>query len=135
MDNTKQKLTFNQRIRLTAEDLSLLNGVSVKINTEYLKNIQQLVMYNIAEAIRGGAEEVEVDLAYLGTIIIKRRLKSTTRKNNEPSYDYEYEFKPSVTFFKDLKLAFNEGQCKLPDLFADKYGKKLLKMYESFLNE
>lgn len=133
--NNKKKMSLNQRVRLTAEDLSMLNGVSVKVNTEYLKNLQQLVMYNVAEAIRNGAEEVEVDLAYLGTIIIKRQLKSTTRKNNEPSYDYEYDFKPSVTFFKDLKLAFNEGYCKLPDLFADKYGKKLLKMYESFLND
>lgn len=135
MKNKKESMSYlNQRIRLTAEDLSLLNGVSIKINTEYLKNLYDLIIYNIAEKARSGAEEIEIDLAYFGTIIIKRQIKSTTRKNNEPSFTFTYDFKPSSLFYKNAALAF-DGNCDLPDLFADKYGEKLLNMYNSFLYE
>ena len=47
MANTKIKSGIsNKRARITANDLSLLNGISEKINEEYLKNIREIFNKN-----------------------------------------------------------------------------------------
>lgn len=136
MPEVKSKNTETvQSIKLMASDLSALNGVSEKINTEYLKNIQQIILYSAAEMIRDGAEEISIDIPFLGTINIVRKIYSSTKKNNRPSYKFTYTFSPNRSFDKGIKLAFEDGFCELPDMLAEKYGKKLLAMYEKFLND
>lgn len=132
---TTKRVTINQRAKLTAQDLSLLNGVSEKINTEYLKNLEQILVYNVAELVRNGAEEIEVDFPFVGTICIRRRLQNTTKKSDGPSYSFSFGFRPGITFAKSIQAAFENGTSDLPDMLADKYGKKLLNMYEKFLGE
>ena len=42
---------------------------------------------------------------------------------------------PSLVFYKSICKAFEDGDCDLPKILADKYGTKLYNMYESFLGE
>lgn len=126
---------INQQAKLTVEDLSLLNGVSEKINTEYLKTLQQIILFSAAEMIRNGAEEVSVELPYIGSVGVKRKLKNRIKKSDDIAYTFTYNFKPGNSFSKELKKVFEDGVCPLPTMLADKYGKKLLSMYERFLNE
>lgn len=124
----------NKKARLTANDLSLLNGVSEKINEEYLKNIQEIISYNVAEQVREGKDTIVADIPFIGELSIDRNAVISSKKN-DVSYKFEYDFVPSLAFYKSLCKAFDDGDCDLPKILADKYGNKLYNMYESFLGE
>lgn len=136
MANTKIKSGIsNKRARITANDLSLLNGISEKINEEYLKNIREIISYNIAEQVRDGCDVVNIDIPYIGELTISRKLLDSTKNKNGLTYKFEYDFVPSLVFYKSICKAFEDGDCDLPKILADKYGTKIYNMYESFLGE
>ena len=81
MANTKIKSGIsNKRARITANDLSLLNGISEKINEEYLKNIREIISYNIAEQVRDGHDVVNIDIPYIGELTISRKTLDNNQK-------------------------------------------------------
>lgn len=128
LDNT----TVNAQAKLSAHDLSLLNGVSEKINSEFLKNLRDVMVYAAAEMVRDGAGSVSVDYPFVGSLTISR---STSKKGNTCPGDLYYSFTPAKTFDKNMRLAFDEGYSEIPSMLADKYGAKLLSTYQKFLEE
>ena len=90
MANTKIKSGIsNKRARITANDLSLLNGISEKINEEYLKNIREIISYNIAEQVRDGHDIVNIDIPYIGELTISRKTLDNTKYINGLAYKFE----------------------------------------------
>lgn len=128
LDNT----TTNASAKMSAHDLSLLNGVSEKINSEFLKNLRDIMVYASAEMIRDGADTVSVNYPYIGAITIAR---TNNRRGSNSTSDLVYSFTPSKTFDKNMKQAFDEGYSEIPSMLADKYGAKLLSTYQKFLEE
>lgn len=111
-----------------AEDLSLINGLPNKINLDYIKNIQQLILYRISEARLGGKKDIDVDIPLLGVLSIR----VSNPKANESNFkikDLSYTFKPYDMFSKDLIKVFNNEGFDLPEMLANKYGDKILKIY------
>ena len=129
MAATKLDTKFSKDI---AEDLSLLNGLPNKINLEYIRNIQQLIMYRICEQRLIGRKTVSVEIPMLGMLTISTKDTVTSNINIKPS-DLVYSFEPTKQFNQCVVQAFNNEGFDLPEMLASKYGDRILKVYNDLL--
>lgn len=114
-----------------ADDLSLINGLPNKINSDYIKNIQQLILYRISEQRLSGKNNIIIDIPIIGTINVSISNPKADMLNLKPK-DLSYEFKPSDIFLQDfIKILNNEG-FELPEMLANKYGERILKAYNDY---
>ena len=129
MAATKLDTKFSKDI---AEDLSLLNGLPNKINLEYIRNVQQLIMYRICEQRLIGRKTVSVEIPMLGMLTISTKDTITSNINIKPS-DLVYSFEPTKQFNQCVAQAFNNEGFDLPEMLASKYGDRILKVYNDLL--
>lgn len=116
-----------------AEDLSLINGLPNKINLDYIKNIEQLLIYRICEQRLSGKKSVIIDLPLVGTLTISIRNDVKSELNLKPK-DLVFEFNPLDSFSRDTARAFNNEGFELPEMIANRYGDRILKVYNEFLD-
>lgn len=129
MAATKLDTKFSKDI---AEDLSLINGLPNKINLEYIRNVQQLIMYRICEQRLIGRKTVSVEIPMLGMLTISTKDTVTSDINIKPS-DLIYSFEPTKQFNQCVAQAFNNEGFDLPEMLASKYGDRILKVYNDLL--
>lgn len=129
MAATKLDTKFSKDI---AEDLSLINGLPNKINLEYIRNVQQLIMYRICEQRLIGRKTVSVEIPMLGMLTISIKDTVTSDINIKPS-DLVYSFEPTKQFNQCVAQAFNNEGFDLPEMLASKYGDRILKVYNDLL--
>ena len=111
-----------------AEDLSLINGLPNKINSDYIKNIQQLILYRLCEQRLSGKKDTSVEIPMIGTLSIS--ISNPKADNlNIKSRDLTYSFKPYDIFSQDVIKILNNNDFDLPEMLANKYGDKILKAY------
>ena len=111
-----------------SEDLSLINGLPNKINSDYIKNIQQLILYRAYEQRLSGKKHIELDIPMIGILFID----ISNPKANELNFkqkDISYSFKPYDLFSQDILRVLNNEGIDLPELLANKYGERILKAY------
>lgn len=114
-----------------AEDLSLINGLPNKINADYVRNIQQLIIYKICEQRLSGKKEVAVEIPLIGILTI--RVSNSKAKDLDLKLkDLSFSFEPFGIFSEDVLKAFNNEGFDLPEMLANRYGDKILKVYNEF---
>lgn len=114
-----------------AEDLSLINGLPNKINLEYIKSVQQLIIYRICEQRLSGKKTVTIEIPNIGLLTINfENVKSEL--DIKPS-NLKYSFEPTKGFSEDVARAFNNDGFELPEMLANKYGQRILNKYNELL--
>lgn len=114
-----------------AEDLSLINGLPNKINLEYIRSVQQLIIYRICEQRLSGKKTISVEIPNIGLLTINfENVKSELdiKPNN-----LRYSFEPTKGFSEDVARAFNNDGFELPEMLANKYGQRILNKYSELL--
>lgn len=117
-------------------ELSQLSGLPYRQNLDYLRFIEKLVVYRIAEQVRENSHgndlpEVTVEIPLIGNLTIKPIVfHKAHRLTDKPSLHFEYVFEPLSGFKKGILSAFLNKESDLPTEFAQKYGEKLSKLYE-----
>ena len=114
-----------------AEDLLLINGLPNKINLEYIKSVQQLIIYRICEQRLSGKKTVTIEIPNIGLLTINfENVKSEL--DIKPS-NLKYSFEPTKGFSEDVARAFNNDGFELPEMLANKYGQRILNKYNELL--
>lgn len=121
-----------------SQELVVLSGIPYKQNFDYLRFIEMLLCYRIAESIRqhnsvlvGNKPNVTVEIPLIGKLTIKPTVfHKAHRLTNNQSIHFEYEFKPSSGFKSDIAKAFELGESSLPLVFTELYGQKLRDYYD-----
>lgn len=120
-----------------AKEITTLTGISYKQNLDYLRFIEQLMVYRINEQIRehinSGDDKlstVSVEIPLIGTLEIKPIVfHKSHRLTDKPSYHFEFDFEPLSGFKKHILDAYTDNECELPTMFAQLYGEKLANLY------
>ncbi len=124
----KQDTRFSKDI---AEDLSLINGLPNKINMEYIRNIQQLILYRICEQRLSGKKSISVEIPLIGLLTIY--FENVKSELDIKLKDLKFIFEPTNSFGDDVVKAFNNEGFDLPELLANRYGERILKQYNELL--
>ena len=119
-----------------ADEITTLSGLSYKQNLEYLRLIEQLIVYRINEQVRSqnGVEDltpVTVEIPLIGTLSIQPVIfHKSHRLTDKPSYHFEFDFEPLSGFKKHILDAYTLNECELPTNFAKLYGQQLADLYK-----
>ena len=123
-----------------AEEITEVSGLPYRQNLDYLRLIEQLMIYRVTETVRELSEDegdkpiVSVELPLIGKLVIKPIIfHKSHRLTDKPSLHFEYEFEPHSGFKKHLCDAYIIGECELPTEFAELYGKKLSDIYNNLV--
>lgn len=106
--------------RASAEDLSLLLGVSTSTTEEFLKVLENLIIHRFVEALTDTeSEEVSIELPYLGSLVISRQKKSP-----------EITFVVRPAFYRKIKEACHTLKSPLTSQISAALGQKLVQKFE-----
>lgn len=119
-----------------SRELVQLSGMPYRQNLDYLRFIEKLLVYRIAEQVREGSTNSElpsvvVEIPLIGKLHIKPVVfHKSHRLTEKPSLHFEYTFEPLSGFKKGVLNAFLDKEADLPLDFAKMYGEQLSKLYE-----
>lgn len=121
-----------------ATEIVTMSGMPYKQNLDYLRFIEQALVYRINEQIReqkfdnnNDLPPVEIEIPLIGKLKIKPVIfHKSHRLTDEPSYHFEMDFTPLSGFKKHILDAYTLNECELPTNFAKMYGKKLADLYK-----
>lgn len=120
-----------------SEEIALLSDLPYKQNLDYLRLIEELIVYRIAEQVRESKCEdnqnpaVVIEIPLIGNLTIKPVIfHKSHRLTDKPSIHFEYTFKPLSGFKKHVLEVYTTGECELPTKFAKQYGQKLVSLYK-----
>lgn len=106
--------------RATAEDMSLLLGVSVTDTENFLKVLENLIIHRLVEELADSeAEDVSIELPYLGSLVVSREKKYP-----------EISFVPRNSFYRKIKDACRTLKSPLTSQVEVALGQKLVKIFE-----
>lgn len=130
MSINKSLTELRKQVKKSSDDLSLLNGLSSKVNSEYIMNLSQIYLFYLCEQFNSGAETAAIDIPMVGRLIV-------TVENIEGSEkpEFSYNFEPYTQFNDKVVTAYNEGTIDLPDVLLDKYSKKIVAIYDDILED
>lgn len=119
-----------------AIELETLTGLPAKQNLDYLRFLEMLMVYRVAEQVKAARDKdsvamsATVEIPLIGDLIISKSIfhKKHTL-TDEPSIHFEYEFRPSNAFKNGIYDAWFNDCTQLPREFADMYGQKLQDLY------
>lgn len=116
-----------------AKELTTFNGIPKNVNLNYLRNIEALIVYRVAEQIATGKESpISVEIPLIGTLEITNTVYHTHHyRTGNASNLMSFKFTPTYCFSSHLKKAFATGECNLPEIFADKFGELMAEKYKS----
>ena len=120
-----------------SKELGQLSGRPYKNNFDYLRLIELLIVYRVAERICEFPEdadiedkEVTVEIPLIGNITISpRKFHAQHRLTNEPSLHFNFHFEPLSCFKSDLLKAYSEKSTDLTTMAANLYSERLKELY------
>ena len=130
MSITKSLTELKKQVKKSAEDLTLLNGLSNKVNSEFVMNLSQIYLFYLCEQFNTGAETAVVDIPMVGKLIVSLEQLDGL---DEPKFSYTFE--PYNFFNANIVEAYNNGTIDLPEVILDKYSKKIVSIYDDLLEE
>ena len=130
MSITKSLTELKKQVKKSAEDLTLLNGLSNKVNSEFVMNLSQIYLFYLCEQFNTGAETAVVDIPMVGRLIVSLEQLDGL---DEPKFSYTFE--PYDFFNANIIEAYNNGTIDLPEVILDKYSKKIVSIYDDLLEE
>ena len=130
MSITKSLTELKKQVKKSAEDLTLLNGLSNKVNSEFVMNLSQIYLFYLCEQFNTGAETAVVDIPMVGKLIVSLEQLDGL---DEPKFSYTFE--PYDFFYANIIEAYNNGTIDLPEVILDKYSKKIVSIYDDLLEE
>ena len=130
MGITKSLTELKKQVKKSAEDLTLLNGLSNKVNSEFVMNLSQIYLFYLCEQFNTGAETAVVDIPMVGRLIVSLEQLDGL---DEPKFSYTFE--PYDFFNANIIEAYNNGTIDLPEVILDKYSKKIVSIYDDLLEE
>lgn len=125
-----------------ARELEILGGNKFRDNFDYMRLIELLICYRVAEAVCEFDEDtniedksVTVEIPLIGDLTIKPSVfHAQHRLTNEPSFHLDFEFEPSSGFNADIRKAYTENSTAITDIFSNLYGDRLKSLYERLCN-
>lgn len=130
MSITKSLTELKKQVKKSAEDLTLLNGLPNKVNSEFVMNLSQIYLFYLCEQFNTGAETATVDIPMVGKLII-----SLDQLDSLEAPKFSYKFEPYEFFNNNIIEAYNNGTIDLPEVILDKYSKKIVSIYDDILEE
>lgn len=130
MSIAKSLTELKKQVKKSAEDLTLLNGLSNKVNSEFVMNLSQIYLFYLCEQFNTGAETAVVDIPMVGKLIVSLEQLDGL---DEPKFSYTFE--PYDFFNVNIIEAYNNGTIDLPEVILDKYSKKIVSIYDDLLEE
>lgn len=130
MSIAKSLTELKKQVKKSAEDLTLLNGLSNKVNSEFVMNLSQIYLFYLCEQFNTGAETAVVDIPMVGKLIVSLEQLDGL---DEPKFSYTFE--PYDFFNANIIGAYNNGTIDLPEVILDKYSKKIVSIYDDLLEE
>lgn len=130
MSIAKSLTELKKQVKKSAEDLTLLNGLSNKVNSEFVMNLSQIYLFYLCEQFNTGAETAVVDIPMVGKLIVSLEQLDGL---DEPKFSYTFE--PYDFFNTNIIEAYNNGTIDLPEVILDKYSKKIVSIYDDLLEE
>lgn len=130
MSIPKSLTELKKQVKKSAEDLTLLNGLSNKVNSEFVMNLSQIYLFYLCEQFNTGAETAVVDIPMVGKLIVSLEQLDSL---DEPKFSYTFE--PYDFFNANIIEAYNNGTIDLPEVILDKYSKKIVSIYDDLLEE
>ena len=128
MSIAKSLTELKKQVKKSAEDLTLLNGLSNKVNSEFVMNLSQIYLFYLCEQFNTGAETAVVDIPMVGKLIVSLEQLDGL---DEPKFSYTFE--PYDFFNSNIIEAYNNGTIDLPEVILDKYSKKIVAIYDDLL--
>ena len=128
MSMAKSLTELKKQVKKSAEDLTLLNGLSNKVNSEFVMNLSQIYLFYLCEQFNTGAETAVVDIPMVGKLIVSLEQLDGL---DEPKFSYTFE--PYDFFNANIIEAYNNGTIDLPEVILDKYSKKIVAIYDDLL--
>lgn len=128
MSIAKSLTELKKQVKKSAEDLTLLNGLSNKVNSEFVMNLSQIYLFYLCEQFNTGAETAVVDIPMVGKLIVSLEQLDGL---DEPKFSYTFE--PYDFFNANIIEAYNNGTIDLPEVILDKYSKKIVSIYDDLL--
>ena len=129
MSITKSLTELKKQVKKSSEDLTLLNGLSNKVNSEFIMNLSQIYLFYLCEQFNTGKETATIDIPMVGKLIVALE----TLEGETPEFTYKFE--PYDYFNSAIIEAYNNGTIDLPDVLLDKYSKKIVSIYDDLLEE
>ena len=108
MSITKSLTELKKQVKKSAEDLTLLNGLSNKVNSEFVMNLSQIYLFYLCEQFNTGAETAVVDIPMVGRLIVSLEQLDGL---DEPKFSYTFE--PYDFFNANIIEAYNKNWNKL----------------------
>lgn len=130
MSIAKSLTELKKQVKKSAEDLTLLNGLSNKVNSEFVMNLSQIYLFYLCEQFNTGTETAVVDIPMVGKLIVSLEQLDGL---DEPKFSYTFE--PYNFFNANIVEAYNNGTIDLPEVILDKYSKKIVSIYDDLLEE
>jgi hypothetical protein len=120
-----------------SHELEILGDKPFKYNFDYLRMIELLISYRIAEAVCDFDDDtpiedkvVTVEIPLIGDLTIYPRLfHAQHRLTGEPSAHFDFKFDPSSCFKSDIVKAYTSKSTDLTDVFSNVYGDRLKELY------
>lgn len=130
MSINKSLTELRKQVKKSADDLALLNGLSSKVNSEYIMNMSQIYLFYICEQFNNGLETATVDIPMVGKLTV-----SVEEIADRDVPEFSYTFEPYTQFNSSVITAYNEGTIDLPEVLLDKYSKKIVAIYDDILED
>lgn len=130
MSLNKSITELRKQVKKSAEDLTLLNGLSNKINSEYIMTMSQIFLFYLCEQFNTGLETASIDIPMVGRLIV-----SVEQLENVENPEFSYKFEPYEQFNTSVIEAYNNGTIDLPEVLLDKYSKKIVSIYDDLLED
>lgn len=129
--------------KVISKEIEALNGSPYRYNFDFLRIIELLISYKIAEAVcnypkETPLEEIEVtvEIPLIGDLTIKPRVfHEKHRLTDEPSMHFDFEFSPTSAFKADVSHAFMGRNADLADVFSNMYSQRLQELYKRLKEE
>ena len=130
MSINKSLTEIKKQVKKSADDLALLNGLSSKVNSEFIMNLSQIYLFYLCEQFNTGLETASIDIPMAGKLLVT---VEQIEDLEQPKFSYKFE--PYDYFNNSIIEAYNNGTIDLPEVLLDKYSKKIVSIYDDILED
>lgn len=121
-----------------AKDMETLGCKNQKYNIYYLRLVELLVCYRVAEELCKYSSDVpieerkvKVEIPLFGELtILPRQFHERHRLTDSPSVHLDFEFTPSSGFKVDMIKVFSEKNYDIAEIFSTLYSDRLKELYD-----
>jgi hypothetical protein len=132
----------SKEAKTISKEIEQIQGSSYRYNFDFLRLIELLISYKIAESVAEYEKDtpldemsVTVEIPLIGELeITPRYFHEKHRLTDEPSLHFDFNFTPTSAFKSDVMRAFTAKDCDLKDVAASIYSDRLQELYKRFQN-